>query len=348
MIRVLIADDSSTVRKLITQALNSGKEIEVVASVENGREAVRRVRELDPDVIIMDIHMPEMDGVQATKRIMGKREDVKPVIVVFSGYTEDKTELAYDCLEAGAFSCVEKPGGPSAGNIEGAQETLIEQVKQAASTRKGALQNMGTWKMKKKKCSLKPEFPIVLIGSSTGGPPVVEKILSEIPGSLHAAVVVVQHMPAHFTKTMAKRLNGLCAYTVKEAENNEKIKPGTVLVAPGDFHMSITQGDDCIPQVQLNQSEPIHGLRPAIDVTMQDAAAIWGEDAVGVLLTGMGHDGTVGMQCILKNGGTTIVQEPSTCVVDSMVQTAIGCDAVKQIVRPEEITKTIIKTMQHG
>lgn len=184
-------------------------------------------------------------------------------------------------------------------------------------------------------------FPIIIIGSSTGGPPIVEEILSFLPENFPACILVVQHMPKHFTNTFAQRLEKILKNPVKEAADNDKIVQGQILIAPGDYHMGIV-GDT----IKLNSNPPLHGLRPSIDVTMKDAAIVFPNRTIGVVLTGMGDDGTDGMRMIKESGGTTIVQTPGTSVVDSMPQSVITAGFADEVLPPEKIGARLIALCQ--
>jgi two-component system chemotaxis response regulator CheB len=343
MIRVLIADDSALMRKIVSDALNTAPDIEVIDTAHNGVDALKKASKLQPDIVLMDINMPKMDGVQATHYLL---ENVKPspVIIIFSGYTEGNADLVLECLDAGAFSCINKPAGTSSMTIGPIQKELIGEIRSAAKASKSALSH--TKEVHKKRLSKpktsKSATPLVIIGASTGGPPVIQEILEALPEDFPAAVMVIQHMPKGFTKSFARRIDLLCHLKVKEAEEGEPLKAGTALVAPGDLHTEIINTDGVL-RTHITEDPPVHNLRPAIDVTMLTAAKVVGNRTiVGVILTGMGQDGAHGMQVLKSIGAHTIAQDPETCVVDSMPQNAIGSDAISTIAAPENIAKLIM------
>jgi two-component system chemotaxis response regulator CheB len=327
-IRVLVVDDSALMRRVLTDILNSVEDIEVVDTAESGEEAVEKVGELAPDVIILDILMPGMGGLVALNTIMKTRPT--PVIV-FSSY--DKPDITLESLERGAVDFVSKP----VGDLERVASELIEKVRVAARVDVGRL--------KERKAPIR-EFKIVVIGASTGGPRALGELLPMLPADLTAAIVVVQHMPPKFTSSLAARLNKVCALDVKEAEDGEVIAPGKVYIAPGGYHLlverEIVNGSEAF-LIKLAKGAKRNNVIPSIDTTMESVAKAAGNRAIGVLLTGMGHDGAAGMKAIRDAGGFTIAEDSSTCIVYGMPKAAAELGAVNKILPLHDISKELTK-----
>ena len=349
MISVLVADDSFLMRRLIGDCLSSDPDIQVVGSVSDGEQVIAEVKRLNPDVITMDLEMPKLNGLEATKRIMAEA-GAQPIVLMVSSFGTTQADKMLDCLNAGAFDCVVKPSDQHALDLDTIKAQLIAKVKAAASARRSTLAPQKTENRPAsvptitQSANTKLPFPLVLIGSSTGGPPVLEEIFSHLPASISGAILVVQHMPPTFTASMAERLDRLSNIKVKEATDGESIKPGVALVAPGNFHMRVAKSRELgkeIFVVKLSQDAPVHNLRPSIDVMMESACDVFPGPMVGMLLTGMGEDGAVGMQRIHAKKGATLVQDPETCVVDSMVQSALKLSEIDVISSPQNIAHYI-------
>lgn len=340
MISVLVADDSFLMRRLISDILTSDGEIKVVGTASNGEQAIEMAHKLQPDVITMDLEMPGTDGLAATQKIM-QEQGPKAIVIMLSAFTKEKADVTLDCLQAGAFDCILKPSGPLSMDLQ--RSELIARVKAAALARKEALTRFKNTVAVPEKSTqaviAKDAFPLVIIGASTGGPPILEQIFSLFPSPLQAAVLIVQHMPEKFTFSMAQRMDQLSTMKVKEAEEGELIKPGIALVAPGNFHMQIRrmQDGDSQYRVHLNQQEPRKGLRPSIDVLLESVYDQFEGPVIGIILSGMGDDGHTGMRLIRKMGGRTIVQDPVTCTVDSMVASVMHDGMADEILAPEKI-----------
>lgn len=343
MISALVVDDSFFMRRLISDILESDPEIRVVGTASNGEEAVQAVQTLNPDVITMDLEMPKLDGLSATKRIMSELGP-HPIVIMLSAFTKEQADVTLECLHAGAFDCILKPSGPLSLDVRLVNAQLITQVKAAAKVRRDTLTYTGqTQKIeeRKKAPTIQNNKPsLIIIGASTGGPPILEQIFSLLPSPLPAPVLIVQHMPEKFTLSMAKRLDSLSTMRVKEAEEGEPVKQSVALIAPGDFHMTIrrVQEENGMGyRVHLNKDKKVNGMRPSIDVTMESACREFDGNIIGVLLSGMGQDGRTGMEAIKKKGGRTIVQEPRTCIVDSMPESVIKNRSADEVLPPEKI-----------
>ena len=324
-IRVFVVDDSAFMRKLITEIINADPGLEVAGYARNGQDALKKLAKLEVDVVTLDVEMPVMDGLETLKHIM----ETKPLpVVMLSSETRKNSETTIQALALGAVDFIAKPQGHPGGTpgtispaLDGIAVEIKEKVRLATTAR---LQLPEPAKRSRPiKPPLLPVFDrpatgaaekLVIIGSSTGGPKALEEVFTSIPANLPAAMVVVQHMPKDFTRSFAERLNSLCPFPVKEASDGDLVENGKVLIAPGDYHLTITDER----RIKLNQDERVMFLRPAIDVTMEKLPAVYGKKILGVILTGMGRDGAKGMAEIKKAGGMTIAQDKSTSTIYSM------------------------------
>ncbi|MCQ1535948.1 chemotaxis response regulator protein-glutamate methylesterase [Methanosarcina sp. KYL-1] len=343
MIRTLIVDDSAFMRMAIRSMLASSSDIKIVGDACNGKEAVEKAKKLHPDIVIMDVNMPVMDGLTAVKTIMST--DPVPIIM-FSTLTTEGSKEALEALHLGAIDFVTKSDNRHEVNkVEG---ELIEKIKGIHKSNPNILRLLNMRKFKgevvRKKWGCSGDFGI-LIGSSTGGPSSLEQLIPRLPGDLPAAVFVVQHMPeGNFCRQMAERLDFLSELEVKEAKNNEKIKNGVVYIAPGGYHMKVRKAMDVI-RIKLVKGQPVHAVMPAVDVTAESLLDVYGKNIVASILTGMGNDGAYGFKMIKDAGGSTIACSEDTCVVFGMPKTAIeygAIDVVKPIFEiPEEIVNRL-------
>jgi len=319
-VRVLVVDDSALMRKVIPQMLASDEAIEVVGTAMDGTFCLKKIEDLQPNVVTLDLEMPGMNGIDTLKEIM--RHHPVPVIVVSSHSTEGAS-VTMKALGLGAFDFVPKPKDASAHMAETARE-LIAKVKAAAECR--LKPRMAT------AIAPKPEKPsaaptgsptkVVGIGVSTGGPQALEYLLSQLPGNFPGAIAIVQHMPDGFTDMFARRLDELSPLRVKEAQSGDALQPGRVLICPGSRHMKVKRlplGD----VVVLSDDARVNGHRPSVDVLLRSVAEEFHNQAVGVLMTGMGDDGAEGLGVVKKEGGMTIAQSEESCVVYGMPKAAI-------------------------
>lgn len=316
-IRVLIVDDSPFMRRSLERLLSKSPGVRIVGTAADGIEAVRKVLELRPDVVTMDVAMPRMDGVAAVEEIMS----VLPTpIVMVSSLTSEGSDIAIQALEAGAVECVAKPSG-IAGELADVADQLTGAILRASHARvrrrRVSLVNQRLSPVVHAPRASKPLLAskrVLIIGSSTGGPPALTAIVPLLPANFPAGVLVVQHMPAGFTAALARRLDSLSPLVVREAAEADLIAAGQVLIAPGDFHATIAHDR----RVHLSQGASLHGVRPAIDVTLESVVHIYGKDATVVILTGMGRDGAQGAAGIEAAGGSILVQDEATSVVYGM------------------------------
>ncbi|MEE8472921.1 MAG: chemotaxis response regulator protein-glutamate methylesterase, partial [Dehalococcoidia bacterium] len=301
-IRVLIVDDSAFARLTITRQLEVDPEIEVIDVARNGVEALEKIEALKPNVVTLDVEMPLMDGLSALEQIMS----VNPTpVIMLSSLTGEGAEATIKALEFGAVDFFLKPSLASPAGAKDAANELRAKTKVAARAKVSRLFTRAAPRPPRPKAPVATPPPadrVVIIGSSTGGPRALFQLMSALPAGIDAAILVVQHMPPGFTKTMAKRLDDISEVSVKEAEAGDVLRRGEALVAPGGYHMTVT-GDRT---VGLNQDPPVCGVRPSVDVTMLSAAGVFGAASLGVVLTGMGSDGTRGTSLIKASGGKVI------------------------------------------
>ncbi len=329
-IRVLVVDDSAFMRFTIARYLNDTGSIQVVGTARDGGEALELLTSLRPDVITLDIEMPGLDGLATLREIMARQPT--PVIMLSSLTAEGAVETI-QALTLGAVDFVAKPANRA--NVAAVLDevaTKILRVSRAAISRYvpprvQAPSSIGT--SHKPVRALNNQDRVVVIGASTGGPAALSVVLGDLPADLPAAIVIVQHMPAGFTHSLANRLDSLSPLKIKEAEPGDRLAVGLALVAPGGFHTVLTSSGE----VTLNQNPPVHGVRPAIDVTLASIVQHYGKASIGVILTGMGNDGTTGATLVHAAGGTVIAEDESTCVVWGMPRSVFEAD-VTDIVAP--------------
>jgi two-component system chemotaxis response regulator CheB len=355
LIRVLIVEDSAFMRKLLTDLFAAEPDFTVIDTARNGKDALDKARHLKPDVITMDVEMPIMDGITALEVIM--REFPTPVVMV-SSLTQAGADATIKALELGAIDFVAKSAGPFS-STNGIQNEILTKCRMAVKANVKQLVRRQTpaflqanimqppsanQVLKMPKPTLRAGEQIVAIGTSTGGPRALQEIITKLPGDLPCGVVIVQHMPPGFTKSLAERLNSLSSLQVKEAEHNDVIRPGLVLIAPGDYHMTIER-EAGRRVIKLNQNQPIGGHRPAVNPMFESVAKEYGSCAVGVILTGMGQDGAAGMMSIKKQNGYTIAEDQSSAVVFGMPKVAIELGAIDKVAPLMSVAAEIVKAV---
>jgi len=318
-VKVLVVDDSALMRKLIPQMLAADDSIDVVGTAMDGSFCLKKIEELKPNVVTLDLEMPGMNGIDTLKEIM-RRQPVP--VIVFSSHSTEGASVTMKALGLGAFDFVTKPKDASAHMAETARE-LIAKVKAAADCKLKPRMVAGR-PTKPEKVTVSAGSPtrVVGIGVSTGGPQALEYVLSQLPGDFPGAIVVVQHMPDGFTDMFARRLDEVCPLRVKEAQSGDLLQPGRVLICPGSRHMKVKRlplGDIAV----LSDEPRVNGHRPSVDVLLKSVAEEFRSNAVGVLMTGMGDDGAEGLGAIKKEGGMTIAQNEESCVVYGMPKAAI-------------------------
>jgi two-component system chemotaxis response regulator CheB len=342
MIRVLVVDDSALMRKLIPQMLERDNSIHVVGTAMDGAFALKKIEELHPDAITLDLEMPRMDGIETLRQIM--RDQQVPVVVV-SAHTREGASTTFKALHMGAFDFVAKPENVLAEGMEEIAVELIAKIKAAVNSpflRRGMPSGGIAARPKPKRPAvLGPASKLVAIGISTGGPNSLEYMLTQLPGDFSAAILVVQHMPAGFTDTFARRLNESCSLDVKEAQSGDLLAAGRVLICPGDRHMRVRRmplGD----VVVLSDDERVNGHRPSVDILFRSVAQEFGADAIGLLMTGMGEDGAEGLGTMKNAGALTIAQDEQSSIVFGMPRAAIERGYANRVISLEALANTLI------
>jgi two-component system, chemotaxis family, protein-glutamate methylesterase/glutaminase len=322
-VRVLVVDDSALMRKLIPMILERDPDIEVVGTAMDGTFALRKIAELQPDVVTLDLEMPRMDGLETLRTIM--RGAPLPVIV-FSTHSKEGAYSTFKALALGAIDFVAKPQDAAAGNLEPVALQLAEKIKvasRARGTRSIPRASVETaMPAKKRGRAAVPANRVIAIGISTGGPNALQYLLTQIPPDFPATFVIVQHMPEGFTDMFARRLDECCAIDVQEAKSGDLLLAGRALICPGNRHIMVRR----MPRgemVVLSDTAPINGHRPSADVLFHSVAQEFGSTAVGIIMTGMGEDGAEGIGAIKAAGGMTIAQSEETCVVSGMPRAAM-------------------------
>lgn len=330
-VRVVIVDDSATMRALIAATLQADPEIKIVGEAADPYEAREVIKHTSPDVITLDIEMPNMNGISFLEKIMRLRPT--PVIMV-STLTQSGAEASLAALELGAFDCVPKPSAAMPGTFN----FLTEKVKDAAKA--GCRPRLISFLNENETLRhYEPDGSIVAIGSSTGGVEALIEILSNFPKNC-PPTIISQHMPANFIKSFAARLDKLCRPTVREAETGQRLEVGNIYIAPGDQHMELTGRS--VYSINLNHGDKVNGHRPSVDVMFSSVAEHVGANAVGVILTGLGADGARGLLAMRKAGARTIGQDQASCVVYGMPRVAYEIGAVARQWPLEKISERVL------
>ena len=380
MIRVLIADDSAFMRKVLSDLFKSQSDFEVVGTAVNGQDAIEKVKKFQPDVLTLDVVMPVMDGLNALAVIM---EQCPLPVVMVSSTTQKGTNETIRALALGAVDFVSKAGG-AISKIDTIKDEILAKCRLAARTHarknfaaakplvytpRPTTSDSTTHRIEVKRrtglvLGQKPTLTrtpsttaparkiipgtgkkIVVIGTSTGGPQALQAVITRLPKNLPCGVVVVQHMPAGFTKSLAERLNSISEIAVKEAEQDEIIRPGQVYIAPGDYHLRIVPAGGGERKVALSQEPRVGNLRPTVNY-MFDSAAQFGRDLVSVIMTGMGSDGCEGMKKIKATGGYSIAQDEDSCVVYGMPKAVVDAGLADEIRPLNKIAEAIVEAVR--
>lgn len=353
-IQVLVVDDSAFMRKLIVDFLQEEPSIEVIGTARNGIEAIEKVNKLRPDVITMDIEMPKMNGLDALAII--NKQTPTPIIML-SSTTKIGAENTIIAMQNGAIDFVTKPSGPISLDLIKVKEELIQKVKHASQVNMDKVcrplvqtklnkkpvesilvpNHHNSWNQSRKK--------LICIGSSTGGPRALQEVITNLPDSIKAPILIVQHMPAGFTKSLANRLNSMSDITVKEAEDGDILEDGVAYIAPGNAHIQLNKHGSKV-SISLDHSPPIKGHRPSVDFMFQSVSKLSEYDKIAVILTGMGSDGSKGLIELKNNGNVkAIAESENSCIVFGMPKSAIATNLVDEIKDLEQISNTIMKYM---
>jgi two-component system chemotaxis response regulator CheB len=345
-IRVLVTDDSTFMRTALVRALEAEGGMTVVARARNGKEAVELAKQHQPDVITMDIEMPEMDGLTALRKIM--RESPTRVLMCSSLTTEGSVQ-SMQALRMGAADVIAKDNGPTIPGSAGFLQEFVKRVK-AIGASKMALTTLQPQAASPRGTESIPDlraaqFDVVLIGSSTGGPPVLETLLTAVPVGFPLPVIVAQHMPMVFTRSMANRLGEICSVPVRHLDTGESVRPGHIMICPGGLHTHV-RGSLKATRVTCEIEPSSFLYKPSVDVLFQTAAAIYGSRVLGIVLTGIGEDGAIGAQAIRSAGGTILSQDQASCVVYGMPRAVAERQLSNAILSPSMIARVLSNLAQ--
>lgn len=355
-IHVLVVDDSAFMRKAIVRMLSTADDIEVVGIARSGQEAIDLAARLHPDVVTLDVMMPDINGIEVLRRIMANRPT--PVLML-SRLTTEGAATTLEALEAGAIDVIDKPADLMYMNVFQISETLIRKVRTAAGVdprrlRDSAHEAGGDALVAaaasetgddRGRGACVSDFDVVVIGTSTGGPPALQRVLSAIPSWFPCAIVVVQHMPPGFTEALAERLDRYCPLPVRHARTGDIIQCGRVLVAPSGWQFHFDRRPKAVT-VLLDKRPRDTTHMPSVDVTMESAAQVYGERALGVLLTGMGSDGAQGMVAMRKCGGRTIAEAESSAIIWGMPRAAIEAGGASEVHDLHDIPTRIVQAVR--
>lgn len=348
MIKVLIVDDSAVVRQVLTGLLDGVSGIKVIGAAPDPLFAMKKMESEWPDVIVLDIEMPRMDGVTFLKKLMS--EHPTPVVIC-STLTEKGAEVTMQAMSAGAVDIITKPKVNLRGFLQESKATIIDVIKAAAQSHPRTIKSASPSPAPASANSLFSAAPpkpmvqttdrVIVIGTSTGGTQALEYLFTQLPRTA-PPIVVVQHMPEHFTAAFAKRLDGICQVTIKEAAHNDRALPGQVLIAPGGKHM-LLQRSGAQYQVEIKDGPLVSRHRPSVDVLFRSSAQSAGANAVGIILTGMGDDGAHGLKEMHNAGALTIAQDEASCVVYGMPKEAVKLGGVDGILPLSAIPQLIMQ-----
>jgi two-component system, chemotaxis family, protein-glutamate methylesterase/glutaminase len=340
-LKVVIVDDSALIRGIMTQIVNNQPDMEVVGAAPDPIAAREVIKQTNPDVVTLDVEMPRMNGLEFLEKLMRLRPT--PVVMI-STLTEQGSDVTLKALELGAVDFVSKPKLGVREGMDEIEREIADKIRAAAlaQVRRRAIGSVVADAPKPLAGHiLSTTEKLVCIGSSTGGTEALKEVLTRMPAN-SPGILMTQHMPESFTKSFAARLNGLSAMTVKEAEQNERILPGHAYLAPGHSHLLIKKSG-AYYYTELSRAEPVNRHRPSVDVLFNSAATVLGQNAIAVMLTGMGKDGAAGMLAMRQAGAYTIAQDEASCVVYGMPKAAVEIGAVHEIAPLNSIAGTILK-----
>nr|WP_042224090.1 chemotaxis response regulator protein-glutamate methylesterase [Oceanobacillus manasiensis] len=344
LIRVLVIDDSAFMRKIIKDMLESDQHIQVVATARNGEDGINKIKKLSPDVVTLDVHMPVMDGITALQHIM---HECPVPVVMLSSATAEGAEKTLQAISNGAVDFITKPSS----NLTMENGQIVQEIINKVIAASGVTMIEGP----EEDHVLSTELPVqnglqqysrtvVTIGTSTGGPRALQQVIPGLPADFPAPVLIVQHMPPGFTKSLAQRLNSLSPINVKEAVQGEVLENGTAYIAPGDYHMRIKKHGTTM-LLELSQDPPVNGHRPSVDVLFESASDLNQTNKIAVILTGMGSDGSNGIKGLkMKDPSTiTIAESEKTAVIYGMPKAAVKTNCVNHVVALNQVAETLKK-----
>jgi two-component system chemotaxis response regulator CheB len=349
MIKVLVVDDSSVEREFLSHILASDPNLEVVATARNGREAIEAIQKQRPDVITMDIHMPIMDGVEATRHIMSTSPI--PIVIISSSSNRGEAEGSFRILEAGALTILQKPVGPGHANYQASVTKLVNTVKLMSEVKlvkrhfKPSLRRLEVGEVEAATDQVVGGPPrLVAIGTSTGGPQTLMAILPALPADFPVPIVIVQHVASGFLPVMVDWLSNSCKLSISIAKNDERLQPGQIYFAPDGLQMGIRRGGT----VLLSEGDKQNGHIPSVSWLFSSVADVYGPNAVGILLTGMGRDGADGLRQMKDRGALTIAQDEESSIIFGMPAAAIQLDAASCVLGLEQIVARLIASVDQG
>lgn len=352
-IKILVVDDSVVIRRLLTAVLDQPDDVEVVGFSTNGKLALEKIEQLNPDIVSLDVMMPVMNGIECMIEIRKRFGDLP--VVMFSSLTEEGAATTMQALDAGANDFVTKPGGTAgfADSVGKVSEQLLMRIRALGRARQNdnaerlMEPQIAAPKLVARVAPKAPAKPIhaLVIGSSTGGPNALNEVFENLPKDINVPILITQHMPPMFTRLLAERLAARSGYKAKEAVDGEVVAPGEILVAPGDYHMRFARHGTEI-KVVLDQGPQVHSCRPAVDVMLNSACDAWDGCLLSVILTGMGNDGSEGCVKIAKAGGQVIVQDEGTSVVWGMPGAVVAAGAADQVLPLKEIAGSVGRALK--
>jgi two-component system chemotaxis response regulator CheB len=345
MVKVLIVDDSAFMRNTLTSMISSDPEIRVIGVARDGVEAIEKVAQLKPDIVTLDVEMPRMNGIEALKQIMAKYP--VPVLIV-SSLTTEEAKITLEALDIGAVDFIPKNLSDMSINIVKIKDNLIEKIKKIGKRGLPLFKKIPSPKID---ITVAPQvvshrrINIVAIGTSTGGPKALQNILPKLPKDFPVPILIAQHMPPQFTAPFAERLNQLSAIEVKEAEDGEAIQKGIVYIAPGRGHMSIKRKKITETVISISEDRGDYIYRPSVDALMLSVVECFSGHVLGIVLTGIGNDGLIGMKEIKNSGGRTIAENEATCVVYGMPKAVAESGLADKIVPVDQVAGEIINSV---
>lgn len=346
-IRVLIVDDAVMVRSRLSKILATDPDIEVAGVAATGQIALAKLAQLKPDVVILDIEMPDMDGLQILSQI--RQTDAHLPVIMFSAMTTKGASITLDALTLGASDYVTKPS--HAGNVEDVaqylKDTLVPKIKALSKKAPQKSGNSSLSFIPKPHAQSQGRIEIVAIGVSTGGPNALATLLSEIPPDFPVPIAIVQHMPPMFTKLLAERLTTKCALPVREAIAGATLCPGTIWIAPGDYHLRVKQAN-AVVQLVVEQTPPRNSCRPSADVLFESVAEVYGDRTLGIILTGMGQDGLRGCEQIRERNGQILAQDEASSVVWGMPGFVVNAGLADAVLPLEQIMPEILRRVSRA